>query len=234
MINWAQYKFYAFPPFSLIPLVLNKIQEEQASGICVIPNWPTQAWFPKAMKLAKQRIVLLKPGPTLLQLPNQPAQTHPLHQKLSLGLPLVRDRLDHNTKLGSLAKDIIMASWRSGTGKQYQSYLSRWESFCKEQGIHHTTATVEIGIDFLASIFQPGLGYSAINTARSALSSVIHTSDHNNFGTHPLVVRLLKGGFQLKPSLPKYSHVWDVGTVLNYLDSLGPASELDLKMLTKN
>ena len=126
-----------------------------------------------------------------------------------------------------------MASWRYGTGKQYQSYLSRWECFCKERDINPTTALVDTGIDFLASLYHDGWGYSAINTARSALSTVIHTSDHGSFGTHPLVVRLLKGVFQLKPSLPKYSHVWDVGVVLNYLDSLGTASGLDLKMLTK-
>ena len=126
-----------------------------------------------------------------------------------------------------------MASWRSGTSKQYQTYLSRWERFCKEKGIDHTNALVETGIDFLASLYHEGLGYSAINTARSALSTIIHTSDHGTFGTHPLVVRLLKGVFELKPSLPKYSHIWDVGEVLQYLDSLGPAPGLDLKTLTK-
>ena len=88
-----------------------------------------------------------------------------------------------------------MASWRNGTGKQYQSYLSRWEIFCKERDIDPSTALVDTGIDFLASLYHDGLGYSAINTARSALSTVIHTSDHGSFGTHPLVVRLLKGGF---------------------------------------
>ena len=83
-MDWAQHNFYAFPPFSLIPLVLKKIQEDRASGICVVPNWPTQAWFPKAMDMAKQRTVLLKPCTNLLQLPSQPLITHPLHRKLSL------------------------------------------------------------------------------------------------------------------------------------------------------
>ena len=83
-INWSQHNFYAFPPFSLIPLVLKKIQEDKASGICVLPNWPTQSWFPKAMDMAKQRTVFLKPSANLLHLPNQPLNIHPLHKKLSL------------------------------------------------------------------------------------------------------------------------------------------------------
>ena len=52
------------------------------------------------------------------------------------------------------------------------------------------------------------------------------------FGSHPLVVRFLKGVFELKPSLPCYSRIWDVTAVLQYLKTLGPASELDLKTLT--
>ena len=83
-INWTQQKCYAFPPFSIIPLVLKKIQQDKAYGICVLPNWPTLAWFSKAMKMTKQRTVLLKPSASLLRLPNRPLDTHPLHKKLSL------------------------------------------------------------------------------------------------------------------------------------------------------
>ena len=79
-INWTQQIFFAFPPFSTIPLVLKKIQQNKAYGICVLLNWPTQAWFPKAMKMTKQRTVLLKPSASLLRLPNRPLDTHPLHK----------------------------------------------------------------------------------------------------------------------------------------------------------
>ena len=37
-ISWTQYSFYAFPPFSVIMHVLRKIQEDQATGVMVIPN----------------------------------------------------------------------------------------------------------------------------------------------------------------------------------------------------
>ena len=36
--------FYAFPPFSVLGQVLTKIIEDQASGILVMPLWPTQPW----------------------------------------------------------------------------------------------------------------------------------------------------------------------------------------------
>ena len=152
-------------------------------------------------------------------------------EAFAVSMPLVRDRLN-NINISTAAQDIIMASWRTGTSKQYQTYLSRWKRFCNERLINHLHVSVENGIEFLTLLFQEGLGYSEINTARSALSTVLHTTGHT-FGTHPLVVRFLKGVFKLKPSLPRYTHIWDVGTVLDYIKTLGPVKDLNLKTLTK-
>ena len=83
-ISWTSLEFYAFPPFSVIPHVLKKIQEDKASGILVVPDWPTQAWYPKAMKLLTRPPVSLKPHKKLLALPHQPQKIHPLWPKLNL------------------------------------------------------------------------------------------------------------------------------------------------------
>jgi hypothetical protein len=42
-INWNTKKFYAFPPFSLIARCLQKIREDQATGVLVAPLWTTQS-----------------------------------------------------------------------------------------------------------------------------------------------------------------------------------------------
>lgn len=52
------------------------------------------------------------------------------------------------------------------------------------------------------------------------------------FGNHPLVSRFLKGVFELKPSLPRYNHIWDVSVVLEHLKTIKPVDSLDLKVLT--
>lgn len=88
------------------------------------------------------------------------------------------------------------------------------------------------GIDFLVELFNTGIGYSAINTARSALSSVIIMSGNISFGAHPIVKRLLKAVFLSRPCTPRYSHVWDVKIVLNYLKKMSPVLKLSLKDLT--
>jgi hypothetical protein len=40
-----------------------------------------------------------------------------------------------------------------------------------------------------------------------------------NFGSHPLTTRLLKGVFEMRPSLPKYQDTWDVTVVLKVLEA---------------
>ena len=62
------------------------------------------------------------------------------------------------------------------------------------------------------------MGYSAINTARSALSSIIMLPGNVSFGSHQLATRLLKGVFELRPSFPKYQDTWDVSVVLKLLE----------------
>ena len=77
-----------------------------------------------------------------------------------------------------------------------------------------------------------GLGYSAINTARIALSSILSMSEKTAFGAHPLVCRFLRGVFAERPSLPRYKTIWDVNTVLKYLRGIQINKDLTLRDLT--
>ena len=86
--------------------------------------------------------------------------------------------------------------------------------------------------NFLADLFEKGASYSAVNTARSALSSYLTLCEDKTVGSHPVVCRLVKGVFEKRPSLPKYQETWEVDDVLSYLDSLPDIDHLSLKDLT--
>ena len=83
-VNWQHYLFYAFPPFSIIPQVLQKIQEEQSTGILVVPNWPTQPWWPQIMRMVIQAPIILPNNKSTIYLPMQPDLVHPLYPRLTL------------------------------------------------------------------------------------------------------------------------------------------------------
>ena len=84
----------------------------------------------------------------------------------------------------------------------------------------------------MTDLFEQGLGYSAMNTVRSALSQVLHSPTGVSFGELPTVKQFLKGVFQEKPTLPRYSVTWDPAILLSYLKTLSPVKELTVKMLT--
>ena len=86
-------------------------------------------------------------------------------------------------------------------------------------------------MDFLLDLHTKGLSYSAINTARSALSSVIKI-EGVTFGNHELVTRFMRGVFNINPSLPKHAKIWDTNVLLHYLEKLYPRKRLCLKQLT--
>ena len=87
-------------------------------------------------------------------------------------------------------------------------------------------------LDFLSYLHTSGLGYSALNSARSALS-VLFSFDGKPVGQHPLVIRLLKGAFQIRPSFPKTGVIWDTEILLTQLRKMSPVKDLSFADLTK-
>ena len=132
--------------------------------------------------------------------------------------------------LSDAATNIIMSSWRKSTSSQYATYLQRWQTYCAEQHTSPTNPSVGEVLD--TSLYHNGLGYSAINTAKSALSSCVNIPGHTMpLGNHPLVVRFMKGVFELKPSLPRYTTTWDIKIVLDFLAATDTKT-LSLKSLS--
>ena len=132
--------------------------------------------------------------------------------------------------LSSSAVKVIMASWRKGTKIQYQTYLTKWLKSCTDKGCNPLTASISAAIDFLANLYYLGYSYSSINTARSAVSSLLQTEPP--FGQQSLVKRFMKGIFELKPSLPRYSDIWDINPVFNFIRKKPDLDNMTLKELT--
>ena len=109
--------------------------------------------------------------------------------------------------------------------------MRKWISFCEEQEISVFHPTIGQVLHFLWQLFQDGLGYSALNTARSALSTWIDLNDAP-VGQHVLVKRFLRAAFQQRPALPKNTVVWEADLVLNYLRTLSPVKFISIKLLT--
>ena len=170
--------------------------------------------------------------PSFTDTSNKSSLETPTPQQAKInGMQVVRDSL-RTRGVSEKASAVILNSWRGTTQKQYQVYLKKWYSFCSKRGFDPCSVSPVKALDFLAELFEQGLGYSALNTARSALSQVLAPQAGVLFGELPLTKQIMKGVFQVKSSLPRYTITWDPGLLLRFLRSHSPNGNLGLKMLT--
>ena len=142
----------------------------------------------------------------------------------------------NSLRVSNETKELLCASWRKSTKQQYAVYITKWTHFCEQRQINHLQPDIEHVLDFLTELYhrggeKGGLGYSAINTARSALSTIIRL-EGKPVGQHFLVIRLLQGIFNSRPTFPKNIVTWDPEVLLRFLKQLSPVKKLCMKLLT--
>lgn len=76
-LSWSQIYFYAFPPFSMVLKTLRKIVKDKATGIVVVPLWPTQPWYPLFRKLLVSSVLYFDPNKQTILSPSSNNNAHP-------------------------------------------------------------------------------------------------------------------------------------------------------------
>ena len=84
-MTWNTNTNYAFPPFSLISIVLRKLEQDQGKLVLIAPLWSTQTWFAKMLKMICADSYLLPDKKQLLLSPMDPQKLHPI-KNLKLGV----------------------------------------------------------------------------------------------------------------------------------------------------
>ncbi|CAG2227253.1 Leucine-rich repeat-containing protein 56 [Mytilus edulis] len=175
-INWSYFQFvYLFPPFSLLSRCIFKIREDGARGVVIAPFWQTQTWFPRLMQLLTDNPIVLPKNKKILNLPHDPQSVHPLHKKMKLIACLV-----------------------SGVASENEDFLKKQPTYSCRLGNQVQRNSTKC-ISGNGSNIEGNLGYSSLNLARGALSSLGLTIDSIPVGRHAMVIRYMKGIFNLRP-----------------------------------
>lgn len=132
------------------------------------------------------------------------------------------------------ARQLLTASWRKGTQKDYTSKFKKFCSWCHTRQIDPNSASLIQVADFLSGLFNSGLQHRTIAGYRSMLSSVLSPINNVPVGQHPHIIRLLKGVFNSRPPKVKLLPEWDLQLVLNMLQNkpFEPLSQASLKLIT--
>ena len=137
-----------------------------------------------------------------------------------------------SSRLPEELKDFLSNHLSPATTSTYKSSTKKFELFCSNLCVEPWTCKPEIIVQFLHSLFQAGASHSAVNSARSAISKHHQGYDDKPAGMHKLICQAVRAVFRLNPPLPRYVNTYDVTIVFDYLKSLHPNSELDLKLLS--
>ena len=122
----------------------------------------------------------------------------------------IRDNLQVRG-ITSRAASYVLKSWRPGTEKQYSVAWKCFCCWCDRKQRNPLQADPGTLCDFLTEQFQDfNKSYSTINSDRSALSAMLLSVDGYSMGEHPIIARLLKEMFHVRPPEPSYSFTWDV------------------------
>jgi hypothetical protein len=67
--DWKGENNWIVPPVNLIHKVINHIQETQATGVMIVPNWPGQPWWPQLQQMTVDSWIInpkmaFLPGPS--------------------------------------------------------------------------------------------------------------------------------------------------------------------------
>ena len=229
---------------------------EQVGGICLpslLPNWQVcqegqrgQGFSDTSSTSLEVTAVVPSITRTVSGLsPNTPtnseALVRPIWQATSSdgNRPAITSRLEsirHRQQadgISSEASQLLAAGWSRGTNTTYESAWRRWDSWCSERQVDPISCSIQPFLEFLTSLFKEGLQYRTINTIRSAISMTHNHIEGLPMSQHPLVSRLLRGIYNIRPPQPRYSTTWDVDVVIKYLQSLGENDTLLLKTLTQ-
>ncbi len=76
LLSWTNINGYVFPPFSLYPGVLAKVERDEAEVTLIAPIWTTQPWFTKLLRLLVANPIIL-PKNTIIN-PHNSELEHPI------------------------------------------------------------------------------------------------------------------------------------------------------------
>ena len=135
-------------------------------------------------------------------------------------------------ELSEEATSLMLKSWRTKTNRSYDSLFRKWHSWCHTRSSNPFYGPIREVLNFLVKLYEEGYQYRSLNSYCSAISSVHERVDGHTVGQHPLVMRLMKGVFNDRPPLPRYTSIWNVQTVLSHIASFGVNESLSLKQIS--
>ena len=233
-MNWDHIHGYAFPPFHILPAVLNEIRQHPCRIVLVAPLWPQRSWFPELLQLLIPPPIKLPLVPDLLsQLRGKFIHQNP--QMLALHVwELSSNQLEIKEFSAEVAED-VSAARRASTRKVYDTKWSVFSHWCHSRKVNPISASPRIVADFLRFLFKENnLQVSTIKGYRAMISDTLKFISGASVGSDPIISELMRSFEIQKPAHRFLAPKWDLSYALSSLctDSFAPLHKAFLLHLT--
>ena len=213
-MDWNHLHAYAFPPFILIPAVLEKIRQHQCRIVLIAPFWPQQQWFSELLLLLVSAPIRL---PLIPRLPTQskrkictskPPNSRP--SRLGVIKQSIRDK-----KFSQNVADFVSRSRRASTQKVYNAKWTIFSNWCHTKKVNPISAPITVIADFLIFLFsEKKCQISTIKGYRSMISNTLKFKTGNRIGSNPVLSELIRSFELQRPVQRSLTPKWDLSWVL--------------------
>ena len=122
-----------------------------------------------------------------LQMPGGKAMAQSLVNKMTLMVCRVSRRSLKTQEISKRVTDIILQSWNKEYGNSIRrTSCKRWFKYCHRKHVHCVDPSISKALDLLVELYDQGIGYSAMNTARSALACILTPVNGFTFGAQSI------------------------------------------------
>ena len=225
-MDWNRIHAYAFPPFHLIPAVINKIRLSQCKIVLIAPLWPDRPivliaplwpdrpWFPELLSMLVSPPVSLPVIPNLLaQLKGRILHQNPGHLQLHAW-----ELSNSHFEIDNFQAEHVSKARRESTVKVYDAKWQIFRRWADQQKIDPIQATPQIVADFLTFLFSvKKCQVSTIKGYRSTISNTLKYKTGYDFGSHPVLSELIKSFAIQRPVDRPLAPKWDLAFDLTHM-----------------
>ena len=160
---------------------------DKGDYVVIIPVWKSQVWFTKLISLMVHVPVLLPRKANLLHHPLQTDNAHPILSHSHLAACRLSRKSFKVPGFSEDIIDVIIASWRPGTRRQYAVYLWKWAVLCTQLQKDPVSPSPQTVLEFLQTLYNSGLSNSSLSVAGVCIRKyVIRSGKHSiNWRTPP-------------------------------------------------
>ena len=209
---------YAFPPFKMVPQVLQKIAQSPGVQVILIAQLqPAASWFPELMDLSRRR------PDSAVRRRSRPADTRRVHGRgrdRDSSLPAVKS--SHVETLRAIltakghsreAASMMSRCLQESSQQVYESHWSRFVAFCRRKRWHVFRVRSHHFSTYMMHLFRDRLLPSTIISHRTSVASVLRHRVYDP-AANPHI-KLLVRAFRLeRPVQRRIMPKWDLHLVL--------------------